>query len=920
MKLKNLFLMLFAVSIATAQVREYFFYINPDSLNLLYSRSIWDETYIPMKLVYNGVERSGEIRFKGHTSRRYPKKPFRVKLKKGQELDNYRFLGFNAMYTDKSLMREKIVWDLYKQFGRVTPETYYVNIYINDKNYGLYLFVERIDKTFELMPEKYGFNRGGTMYQPYDGTHCGDLFIPTDTMDYYRCYEKQFPADSNYSDLIQLINQINTTPTENFHTLIDSLFYGDCVTDWLVLNALTSDGDTYNKNYYLYHDSVLNKWLIIPWDYDLTFGRNGDFNLPYPLDLLNDNFTYWYPPNTTGPDNPLKSKFFQNPILRARFNQKLDSLLRYEFTETKLYPYIDSLKNLIKEYVYKDEFKWGTNQEFEEQVEALKYFITARKFYLYKWLSNYWPGEKNRATLRITQTDTVYHFVDKIGQLLASVWLYEAVGLDSLTVEVFPDSTAPALPSHALPDKFVKRFYKITPHPQNARFKLKLRVEYLQEFLSRTEVGSGIADERFLKLHYFDGYSWRELDTKVNAYANTLTVDSLTEKEITGTILCAFLPQEYKQTWNKVDFKTWNKLHKVRFFDDKIGYIVGETSSIYMTTDGGNSWRLFSMGKQIPFKDVAFSDSSVFVVGDQGLLYKSKVGDTLWVQIPFVKSNLKKIEFFNRSKYGFILTADSGVYFTRDAGNSWERPGVHWGNDIAMSDTDKFIIAVRGGILTYYEDMLIFIDSVNFDLIRRESTSGKILLSGDGKVYFGYLTYLNWVKSDLGVRIKDVKFLDSSRIFLAGESGRIFYSKDGGKTWHLQPIGSTLDIYSIDFIDSLQGWATGISGLVLSTKSGGITLIQEDKSNIPEKFVLHQNYPNPFNSATVISFEIPNPGWVAIEIYDVLGRKVKTLYSGHTEPGHYQVHFDAKDIASGVYFYVLRAEKTLIAKKMVLIK
>ena len=95
---------------------------------------------------------------------------------------------------------------------------------------------------------------------------------------------------------------------------------------------------------------------------------------------------------------------------------------------------------------------------------------------------------------------------------------------------------------------------------------------------------------------------------------------------------------------------------------------------------------------------------------------------------------------------------------------------LYWGNDIAMSDTNKFIIAVRGGILTYYEDMLIFIDSVNFDLIRRESTSGKILLSGDGIVYVGHLIFWNWVKNDLGVRIKDVKFLDSSRIFLAGES------------------------------------------------------------------------------------------------------------------------------------------------------
>ncbi len=922
MKKKIIILLAIAVLTANSQVREFFIYINPDSLNLLYSRSIWDKTYIPIRFVYGGQERSGGIRFKGHTSRYYPKKPFRIRFKKGQELDGYRNLGLNAMYTDKSFMREKISFDLFRKIGAIGPETYYANLYINNKNYGLYLFVERIDDTFELNPEKYGFNRGGSMYEPDDVVRCGDLFIPSDTMNYYRCYIKKFPADSNYSDLIQLIYQLNSTPVENFHILIDSLFYGDCVLKWLLVNALTSMGDTYNKNYYLYRDSVLNKWVVIPWDYDLSLGRNGDPNLPYPLNILSDKFTYHYPPDLTGPDNPLKSKFFGNQILRQRFSGKLDSLLRYEFNEQKMYPYIDSLKALIKNYVYMDNFKWGTNEEFDEQVEALKYFVTARRLYLYKWLSNYWPGEINQATLKITGVDTVYHFVDKLGRLLASIWLYEANGLDSLKVEVYPDSIFQWLPQEVIPDKFVKRFYKITPYPQNAKFKFKLRVEYIDENLMLTEVGNGIIDERLLQLHYYDGNSWHKLNTRVNAHANTLTVDTLTDEMVNGKILSAFLPVEYNLRWQKINSWTWNKLHKVKFYDDRLGYIVGETSTIFVTTDGGLTWRNFTVWREIPFKDIDFSDSTVFMVGEQGLVYKSRVGDTIWTEVSLgTKADFKRVEFYNRSKYGVIFAPSSGFFFTADGGNVWK--WFNWaGNDITMADTNILYVAEKNGMakLRINGDSIlvehIYVDTLDFDFIRYRE--GRLILAGNGKIYvFNSDTHF---VNDLGFKINDAEFIDTLRFFIAGGGGNIFYSKDGGKTWHKQPAGVTLDIYSIDFVDSLRGWATGIFGLMLSTDAGGITFIRPRTSSLPGKLVLYQNYPNPFNISTTIQFEIPYSDYITIEVYDVLGRKVRTLYSGYVEAGQHVLRFDAENIASGVYFYVLKSSKVLSVKKMVLIK
>ncbi len=918
-----------SVASFSQSVREFSIIINPDSLLFLYSRDIWDKTYVPMKFIpEDGSEHAGGIRFKGHSSRYYPKKPFTVKFNKGQEFEGWREMGFNAMYTDKSMLREELAWQISRMLGMIGPETYYANLYINGKNYGLYLFVERIDETFKRTPEKYGFIKGGSMYEAVDDYHMGDLFIPADSSDYFRFYDKKFPADSNYSDLIQLIREINETPAEDFHNFIERRFIGETVLNWFLLNTLTHMGDTYNKNYYLYHDSISDKWLIIPWDYDLSFGRDGSTVLPYPLNLLNDKFKYWYMLPYHGPDNPLKIKFFQNQVLLNRFKQKLDSVLNYVFTEEKMVSLIDSLRNLIKDYVYRDEFKWGTDREFEEQVESLKYYVTARRFFLYKWLSNYWPGEVNKATLRIERLDTVYHFVDKNGRLLGSIWLYESNGLDSLSIIVYPDSIPPFLPNEALPDKYVKRVFKIIPYPSSARFRAKIRLEYRDESLSRTELGVGVSDEHFLKLHYFDGSSWKPLETVVNAYANTLTVDNVSDEVLNeNTILSAFVPIDYKLRWNKIETLSWDKLLKVRFANKDTGYIVGETSSIFITRDGGMIWiyKTKALGKEIKLNDVAFADSFVYIVGDQGLVYKGKIGDTLWTQIDLgTKDNFKQVGFYN-NRYGFIR-GENEFYYTSDTGKTWQKLTSYIKGETEMRNEDAFV-SVAGNSVIFWragsaDTNVIFVSEVDSLLKKIKSYGNGILyvVASDDSIYVIKDTLV--ISRPVKARVNDIKIIDTLKIFVACDNGIVLYTKDGGNSWHYQPIGVTNDIYSIEFVDSLKGFATGNFGLLLSTEQGGYTkvLSNQNDSEVPVVFKLHQNYPNPFNSSTRIYYEVPYPSQVTIEVYDILGRKVATLVDEYKNSGFYFVDFNAVNLSSGVYFCVMNVENFITAKKMVLLK
>ncbi len=89
-------------------------------------------------------------------------------------------------------------------------------------------------------------------------------------------------------------------------------------------------------------------------------------------------------------------------------------------------------------------------------------------------------------------------------------------------------------------------------------------------------------------------------------------------------------------------------------------------------------------------------------------------------------------------------------------------------------------------------------------------------------------------------------------------------------------------------------------------------------------FQLYQNYPNPFNGTTRIPFGIDSSGWVNLEIFDVTGRKVRTLVKGYLQQGE-EVVWDGKDghgegVASGIYIYTVKYQGQTLSRKMLLVR
>ncbi len=91
-------------------------------------------------------------------------------------------------------------------------------------------------------------------------------------------------------------------------------------------------------------------------------------------------------------------------------------------------------------------------------------------------------------------------------------------------------------------------------------------------------------------------------------------------------------------------------------------------------------------------------------------------------------------------------------------------------------------------------------------------------------------------------------------------------------------------------------------------------------SAVPASFSLSQNYPNPFNPVTQISFSLPERAEVRLAVYNIVGQKVAELVNEKLDAGSYQVSWDGRSFASGVYFYRMEAEDYRMTRKMVLLK
>ena len=314
---------------------------------------------------------------------------------------------------------------------------------------------------------------------------------------------------------------------------------------------------------------------------------------------------------------------------------------------------------------------------------------------------------------------------------------------------------------------------------------------------------------------------------------------------------------------------------------------------IFQTQDGGQSWSQYEIENSTHLEELSFADENKgAAITIAGSVFLTSDGGVSWVQgspVAFSTFWATDIEFVNDS-VAYITETAGDIFKTTNGGELWNQIKAGQGGDL-FGD-------LLQGVSFFDENTGIVGGSNSF------STS-------DGG--------LNWNEVSTYLASSDVQFVNSQLCFSVGLSGKIFKSLDTGQSWTEQESKTDATLNSVFFSDENLGIAVGDDGIIVRTENGGVTSVNsEDK--VPAEFNLAQNYPNPFNPSTTISYSIPKQSKVSLKIYDMLGSEIAELVNEEKAVGSYEVNFDASNLSSGIYFYTLKTNNSVLTKKMTLIK
>lgn len=348
-------------------------------------------------------------------------------------------------------------------------------------------------------------------------------------------------------------------------------------------------------------------------------------------------------------------------------------------------------------------------------------------------------------------------------------------------------------------------------------------------------------------------------------------------------------------------------LYDLHFWDASTGVLVGSGGLILRTADGGQTWNPIASGVTDALLTVSFSGSVGIAGGTSQTIIRSQDSGNTWMVI--------QTGFFGGSFQGSYMLLSSNGYVAGD--NAIFQPFFGWSTDGGLTwDFNSFYFNGSEGDLT---DVVFLTPQNGFATGSVFDGTGAISSTTDGG--------MNWSTQPFPSALFALTFPTNSVAYAVGNQGSILRSTDGGATWQSEASGIGNDLRDVAFVDTALGYAVGFNGVILKrTQPGDTTAIHPVAGTIPQRASLEQNYPNPFNPVTSIGFRIADFGFVKLQIFDLTGRKVKTLVNKKLAPGTYTMLWNGTDssgkkVSSGIYFYQLTFDNQPIAtRKMMLLK
>jgi spore coat protein CotH len=313
--------------------------------------------YVPCSLFFNNVQwYEVGIRFKGNSSLKTTwgqgiwKLPLRLNMDRFEdeypEINNQRFYGFKELslsncYDDESLIREKVVPEIFRDFGVAAPQTAFYRVYVDYGSgpiyFGLYTIIEIVDDT--VIEEQFA-DDDGNLYKP-EGT--GASFANGTFSSSY--FEKKTNEETDWSDIELLFDVLHssarTSDSDTWRASLEEVFSTDGFLKWLAVNTTIQNWDTYGNmthNYYLYNNPKSNQLTWIPWDNNeaLQTGKQGGA-LSISCGEVSSNW-------------PLIRYLLNDAVYLQEYKNYLGSVIETAFEPSKMITKYQYYSNLIREY------------------------------------------------------------------------------------------------------------------------------------------------------------------------------------------------------------------------------------------------------------------------------------------------------------------------------------------------------------------------------------------------------------------------------------------------------------------------------------------------------------------------------------------------------------------------------------------
>ena len=321
----------------------------------------------------------------------------------------------------------------------------------------------------------------------------------------------------------------------------------------------------------------------------------------------------------------------------------------------------------------------------------------------------------------------------------------------------------------------------------------------------------------------------------------------------------------------------------------------GTGDGFYYSTNNGKNWNIINTNPPLGVNCLVSSGSDIFAGTENGI-YLSTDNGTNWAA---VNNGLPDYPMVTSIVAGgsniFAELTYHGVYISSDNGVSWT--------------------SANNGLPAYIGCLL--------------AKGSNIFAGTENGIYLSTDNGTNWTEMNNGfmnVMAVYSLLLNGNNIFAGGTSfsGKgIYLSTDNGANWTAVNNGlpDGTGIYSMDVINNTLIGSTRNFGIFSCPLSDMVpTDIKNNQSNLPSNFTLQQNYPNPFNPSTTITYSVPKSTLVNISVYNIVGDKVATLVNMWKDAGNYSLEFHKEKLASGIYFYRMKAGNFVETKKLILLK